>query len=588
VAGSDWLIIFLFNYFMLIFLYILHQLYIYVNTWPPRKVNSITKVSLSCRNHQKMMQRELPQPSWPFYSVIDSTFEQVEDHDLNMEFSPVDGYDLSSLFTTTEDSSELCQIPCSSAMFLDDFLPYPPFDDSQQQVMLAMKDFSMGLEGLDYSIWDNEIQGTYGLFGESEGSFPLPLVSTEGEDFLSHSPSMNSESSTDVASIQPSLIFPGEDMEIDNQLRVHHLLQAYEEALENEQRELAEVILRSIGEKVSPVGETFERVAFYLSQDIGNQGDYLKQESCKNFEAAFMAFYQTFPEGRFAHFAANSAILEAMPDDEEMIHIVDFDMGEGVQWPAMIEAISSQHKTLKLTSIKWEEEDSNYVPSPWRFEETKRRLYDQARSSGLKLTVEEMGIENLVSEMKKMKKRGGRREWLVFNCMVGLPHMGRGRSRKLVMQFLRVAKELIAGNRGIITFGDGDGCEKLKNCSAFGSFFDGHLVHYQALLESLEVNFSHHLAEARVAMECLFVAPYISSLAWFQKWEEIREGCHLQAALGLEGRRLSKEILTEAKEMVREGENSYGARIQGQIGNEMVLKWKATSIVRVSVWTNQI
>jgi hypothetical protein len=83
-----------------------------------------------------MMQRELPQPSWPFYSVIDSTFEQAQDHGLNMEFSPVDDYDLSSLFTTTEDSSELCPILCSSAMFLGDFLPYPPFDDSQQQVML--------------------------------------------------------------------------------------------------------------------------------------------------------------------------------------------------------------------------------------------------------------------------------------------------------------------------------------------------------------------------------------------------------------------------------------------------------------------
>jgi hypothetical protein len=69
------------------------------------------------------------------------------------------------------------------------------------------------------------------------------------------------------------------------------------------------------------------------------------------------------------------------------------------------------------------------------------------RSSGLKLTVEEMGIENLVSEMKKMKKRGGRRsEWLVFNSVVGLPHMGRGRSRRLVMEFLRVAKEMIAGD----------------------------------------------------------------------------------------------------------------------------------------------
>ncbi|KAE8099134.1 hypothetical protein FH972_017138 [Carpinus fangiana] len=440
-----------------------------------------------------------------------------------MEYSLVDDYDLSSLFTTTEDSSELCPIPCYSTMFPDDFFPYLPFDDSQQQFMLAMKDVPMGLEmeGLDFPIWDTGIEGfSYGVLGESEGSFPQQQVSTEGGDFL-------------------SLWRPGE-------------------ALEMEQREIAEGILGSVSEKVSPVGETLERVAFYLSQEIGNQGDYLKQESCKNFEAAFMAFYQTFPEGRFAHFAANSAILEAMPDYAETIHILDFDMGEGVQWPTMIEAISSQHKTLKLTSMKWEEEDSDYVPSPWRFEATKRRLEDQARSSGLKLTVEEMGIENLVSEMKKMKKRGGRRsEWLVFNSMVGLPHMGRGRSRRLVMEFLRV----------------------------FGSFFDGHLVHYQGLLESLEVNFPQHLAEARVAMECRFVAPYISSLAWFQKWEEMREGWHLQ---GLEGRRLSKEILTEAEEMVRDGGNSYAARIQGPMGNEMVLEWKGTSLVRVSVWINQI
>jgi hypothetical protein len=395
-----------------------------------------------------MMQREFPQPSWPFYSVINSTSEQVADHGLNMEYSLVDDYDLSSLFTTTEDSSELCPIPCSSTMFPGDFFPYIPFDDSQQQFMLAMKDVPMGLEmeGLDFPIWDTGIEGyIYGVLGESEGSFPQQQVSTEAGDFLSHSPS--TESSIDEASIQQSLIFPGEDMEIDNLLRVHHLLKAYGEALEMEQRELAEVILRSVSEKVSLVGETLERVAFYLSQEIGNQGDYLKQEPCKNFEAAFMAFYQTFPEGRFAHFAANSAILEAMPDDAETIHIVDFDMGEGVQWPTMIEAISSQHKTLKLTSMKWEEEDSDYVPSPWRFEATKRRLEDQVRSSGLKLTVEEMGIENLVSEMKKMKKRGGRRsEWLVFNSMVGLPHMGRGRSRRLVMEFLRVAKEMIAGD----------------------------------------------------------------------------------------------------------------------------------------------
>lgn len=110
-------------------------------------------------------------------------------------------------------------------------------------------------------------------------------------------------------------------------------------------------------------------------------------------------------------------------------------------------------------------------------------------------------------------------------------------------------------------------------------------MHYQALLESLEINFPLNFTEARVALECLFVAPYISSLAWFQRWEEIREGCHLEAGLGLVGRRLSKDIFMEAREMVEEGEDKYEVRIEGQIGNEMVLEWKGHTIVRVSTWT---
>nr|POE77175.1 scarecrow-like protein 6 [Quercus suber] len=158
---------------------------------------------------------------------------------------------------------------------------------------------------------------------------------------------------------------------------------AYGEALEKDQRELGQIILRRISEKGSPVGKTLERLAFYLSQDSEiNQGENLKQESLKNFKAAFQALYQALPDRKFAHFATNFAILEAIPNDVETIHIVDFDMGEGVQWPPMIEAIAHQDKTLKLTSMKWEEEDCNGAPL-WKFKETKRRLYDQARAFGL-------------------------------------------------------------------------------------------------------------------------------------------------------------------------------------------------------------
>ena len=541
-----------------------------------------------------MMQPQFSEPSWPFYDVIGSTWNQVEYCSLSDMDSHVGGCEFSSLFTQIDCGSEISSIPFPSAIS-GESVQFAASDDPLH-VMSMMEDLPMDLEVFEPEL-SGEFEALYECLEESVGSFPSQKFSVEENNLWSPGSSMKSEASTDITSLQPALTLPGEDMVIENELSICHLLRADGEAMEKEQRELEEVILRCIGEKVSPLGKTWERLAFNLSQQVDNQCfDYLKQESLKNFEAAFKAFYQMFPYGKYAHFTANSAILEATPDDVESIHIVDFDMREGLQWSQMIEAAAKRRTTLKLTSIRWEEEqETDSDPLSYCFEETKRQLLDHARAFEVKLKVEEMGIEDLVSEVKRTKKRGGGREFLAFNCTVGLPHMRSLRSRRLVMEFLKVAKDLLAANsancrtsnRGIIVLADGDPCEKLKNCSTFSPFFDGHLMHYQALLESMEATFPVHLAEARITMECLFAAPYVSSLAWSQKWEEIKEGFHLGAGFGLEDWSLSKESLMEAKEMVGE-DSSYKVRIEGLNGNEATLEWRGVPLVRVSAWTNQI
>ncbi|PON94328.1 GRAS transcription factor [Trema orientale] len=541
-----------------------------------------------------MMQPELFEPSWPFYDVIGSTGNQSEYCSLSSMDSQVGGCEFSSLFTTIDCQSEISSNPFSSAISGESVQFAASYNTLQ--VMSMMEDLPMDLEVFEPEL-SGEFEAIYGCLEESVGSFPSQKFSVDESDLWSPSSSTKSEASMDVTSVQPILSLPGVDMEIDNELSVFHLLKAIGEAMEKGQRELEEVILRCISEKVSPLGKSLERLAFNLCQQVDTQCvDYLKQESLKNSEAAFKAFSQILPYVKFAHFTANSAILEATPDDIETVHIVDFDMGEGLQWSEMIAAAAMRKKALKLTSIRWDEEkETDSDPLKWSFGETRRQLLDHARSFGLKLKVEEMGIEDLVSEVKKAKKRGGGREFLAFNCMVGIPHMRSVRSRRLVMEFLEVAKDLLAANsancrtsrRGIIVLADGDPCEKLKNCSSFSHFFDGHLVHYQALLESMESTFPDRLAGARMTMECLFVAPYISSLAWSQKWEEIKEGFHLKTGFGFEGWSLSKESIVEAKIMVGE-DSCYEVRIEGQNGNEAALEWRGVPLVRVSAWTSQI
>ncbi|KAI8014520.1 Nodulation-signaling pathway 2 protein [Camellia lanceoleosa] len=520
-----------------------------------------------------MMQSELFQLSWPSFTNLNSSFNEDKAYILDNMDAHMGHSDFS--------------------IFSDEFIDFPVHVD-ELDFMLPKDDFSSDFEEFENMFSSGEIGEMATSLESEETPFQLPFG---GEDQRSVSQSSNSSvTSMDVVLSQPSLILPTNDMEIDNSLGLVHLVQAYGEAMEKDQIELVEVIMKSIGEKVSPVGEIVERLLYYLFQPSDKQSDYLKQESSKNFHAAFKAFYQIFPYGKFAHFAANLAILEAIPPDVEIIHIVDFDIGEGTQWSSVIEAIGCQQREIRLTSIKWTKGDSNHDhTSGWRFDETKRRLLDHASYFGLNLKVEEMELHNLESEKKKMKKRGGRREWRAFNCMVELPHMGRVRSRRQVMEFLKVAKDVLSiqtpycnsSTKGIITFGDADGWEILKKASSFGSFLDGYVVHYQALLESMESTFPIQFGDARIALECLFVAPFVSSLSWIERWHEREEFCDFQKSYnGLEGWRVSKESLMEAKEMVREGVSPYGVVVEGDNNNEMILEWRGVPLVRVSFWRN--
>ncbi|MBA0554834.1 hypothetical protein Golob_013914 [Gossypium lobatum] len=378
--------------------------------------------------------------------------------------------------------------------------------------------------------------------------------------------------------VQAYLVLPDESMEIDNQTSILHLLKACGDAMGSKQMELAQEIIRRLNEKASPTGKSIERLAFYLTLSLDKQANYLMQEASKNYDAAFNALYQIFPYGRFAHFTANSAILESIPAYATVLHIVDFDIGKGIQWPALIETLGRQGlSTLRLTTIKWEEEDGS-CNATTSFEETKKQLCKHAKTVGLRMEVEEMDIEGLMSKVKMDN------EWLAFNCMVGLPHMEKQRSVKHVEEFLTTAKALLRSDtsKGIITLGDGIGIKKWTDDTSFDSFFEAQLVYFQALLESME---QFQFLEARIAMECLFVVPHLCSLVNAQQWKETcSTGCSL-TKLGLEPRRMSWENYLEAEELVRQAEGSCWVKTEGQNNNEMVLGYMGAPLVRVSSWT---
>ncbi|KAI3750534.1 hypothetical protein L2E82_21175 [Cichorium intybus] len=492
----------------------------------------------------------LLQPSWPPHSYFHSNLDQYEP---KMEVYAGEHHGFSSSIATGSENS----LSVSSVNF-------PMLSDD------CGYDHMPNMEGFD------DVCGWLCYDDQGMEEFPAKR-SIKGDHVWSPNLSNKScESSVCIPSENQSPMVETDDaMEIESQTGIQSLLMAYADAMGKEQGELATVIMKCISEKASAIGSPVERLALNLSQPAENQGEaYLKQESLRNFNPAFRAFYDIFPYGRFAHFTANSAILEAVPTHVKLVHIVDFDIGEGTQWPSVIEAMARTKKSLTITSIKLEEHNSG-------FEDTRRHLLNYARTFGLNLKVQEMELAQMV---KGTEGRKFSNDFLAFNCMIGLPHMGRRRKRTQVLEFIKLAKGLLVKHKGILTFGDGEEGERMGNSIDYTSFFNQNLAHYKALYESMEWGFPSYLNEARIAMETLFLAPFVSSLSWFQKWEEEKEDMVFQKDVGLKGTRMSKESWNEAKEMVKEGETPYIIGVEGDNDNEMVLKWRGTSLVRVSAW----
>ncbi|KAL1545461.1 protein NODULATION SIGNALING PATHWAY 2-like [Salvia divinorum] len=497
-----------------------------------------------------MMQHELLLPTWPSYNFTCSPFDtKVLYDDQERDRCVVDGWDFSYSFITSPEDS--------SVMSSDSYIPEAVVQNEYFVLKETCNEFQTcsDMDGLE-TISRGDIESICEWINEDgmegDGGLNPPLSS--------YSNALN---------------------QTDMELTLINLLRAYGEAVENGEKELGEVVVGAINDKSSPIGNTTERVAYNLFGSREGQGEHMRDEAAKNLIAAFRVMYQSLPDGRVAHFTANMAILDSIPDNAGVVRIVDFDIGEGVQWPPMMEALSQKGMTLRLTSLRTKEE-CNY--SFWKFEDTKEWLLSQAKQCGVKLQVEKKTVEEIGIEMMRIQRKDQGREWVVFNCMVGLPHMGRRRPRTSVEGFLKEAKAMVDDYEGIVVLGDGETMENLLSSSGYASYFDCLRRHYQAVFESLEKNIPIYISKARAAMESLFLGPLMCPVAWLRDWEETRRSCNFQKETRLEGRKLRLESLVEAKEMVVQGGNSYSVTIEGVGDHEMVLRWKETILVRVSIW----
>lgn len=391
-------------------------------------------------------------------------------------------------------------------------------------------------------------------------------------------------------------------------LRLVHLLVAAAEALNgaNKSRDLARVILVRLKELVSPKdGTNMERLAAHFCDALqgllegtggahGNNNKHFisngphhhhhnrEEHHPTDVIAAFQLLQDMSPYVKFGHFTANQAILEAVIHDRR-IHIVDYDIMEGIQWASLMQALVSRKDGpptphLRITALS---RGGNGRRSIGTVQETGRRLVAFAASIGQPFSFHQCRLDSdesfRPSALKLVKG-----EALIVNCMLNLPHFSY-RAPDSVASFLSGSKTL---NPRLITLVEeevaptGDG--------GFVARFMDSLYHYSAVYDSLEAGFPMQ-NRARALVERVFLGPRISgSLARIYRAHG-DEGCswgEWSNAVGFKPVPISSANQCQAKLLL--GLFNDGYRVEELANNRLVLGWKSRRLLSASVWTSSL
>lgn len=202
---------------------------------------------------------------------------------------------------------------------------------------------------------------------------------------------------------------------------IHSLLIAATSVNENNATSAVEN-LHELYRNVCLRGDSVQRVAAYfadalLAHLLTRRSPFydaiMKPPSPEEAFSAFTSLYKVSPLYQFAHFTANQAILEAFErEGNSALHVVDFDVSYGFQWPSLMQSLSENATPTSKISLKITAFGGNME----EIQETESRLVSFAK-----------GFSNLVFEFhglvrgsKNVKVKKRKNETIAVNLLFHL------------------------------------------------------------------------------------------------------------------------------------------------------------------------
>lgn len=202
------------------------------------------------------------------------------------------------------------------------------------------------------------------------------------------------------------------------------------QAVSTDDRRTANDLLKQIRQHASPYGDGTQRLAICFADGLearmagtGSQ-TYCsmvgKPVTATDIVKAYALYMGACPFKRISYFFSSQMILKTI-EKASAVHIIDFGIYFGFQWPAFFECLSKRHggpPKIKITGIE--------IPQPGfrpaeRIEQTGRRLAEYARRFNVPFEYHPIAAqwENIRIEDLKINEE----EMLIVNCLFRLKNL---------------------------------------------------------------------------------------------------------------------------------------------------------------------
>ncbi|KAJ0610832.1 putative transcription factor GRAS family [Helianthus annuus] len=367
------------------------------------------------------------------------------------------------------------------------------------------------------------------------------------------------------------------------------LLVTCAQAVATDDRRNASELLKQIRQHASPFGDGNQRLAHWFANGLearlagtGSQihrGLVSKKVSAADYIRAYYLYIGCSPFRKISNFASNRTIMD-MAQHATRIHIIDFGILYGFQWPTFIQRISQREggpPRIRLTGIEFPQ--PGFRPAE-TIEETGVRLKEYAKKFNVQFEYKSIAKrwENVSIEDLKIDEN----EFLVVNCMYRSKNVldetvGVDSARNVVLDLIRKTSP------NIFIHGILNGS---YNAPFFLTRFKEALFHFSALFDMLETNVPRERSERKLLEGEVFGREALNVIAC-EGWERIErpetyKQWHVRnLRAGFVSVPFSREIIKLAKEKV----GLYHKDFMIDVDNDWLLQgWKGRIIYAMSCW----